>query len=229
MRPVVFYMPILEGEKFVGLVDVFAGKALMFGENGATTEAAIPADLADEAQLLRDTAVENIAESDEDLMNKYLDEGSLSPEEIELGLRKGVLSGEVVPVLVGSALDNQGRPSPAEHDRQAVSPRRWIARRGSERTGRNARPPPDEPAACVVFKTLNDAFSGQVSMIRVLSGTISSETALRNMRSGETERLGSLLHVCGKTQTACKDTLGPGAIVGVAKLKTTRHGRYPVR
>lgn len=49
MRPVVFYMPILEGEKFVGLVDVFAGKALMFGENGATTEAAIPADLADEA------------------------------------------------------------------------------------------------------------------------------------------------------------------------------------
>lgn len=95
----------------------------------------------------------------------------------------------------------------------------WLGEDGSERASS-----PDEPASCVVFKTLNDAFSGQVNMIRVLSGSISSESALKNMRSGETERLGSLLYVCGKTQTPCKDTLGPGAIVGVAKLKTTRTG-----
>lgn len=223
MKPVVFYMPILEGEKFVGLVDVFAAKALMFGENGVTTDAPIPPELADEAQLLRDTAVENIAESDEDLMNKYLDEGSLSPEEIELGLRKGVLACEIVPVLVGSALDNKGgrrllntidKLFPSPLDRPA-----WIGEDGTERASS-----PDEPAACIVFKTLNDAFSGQVNMIRVLSGTVSTETALKNMRSGETERMGSLISVCGKTQTPCKDVLGPGSIVGVAKLKTTRTG-----
>ena len=105
-------------------------------------------------------------------------------------------SGEVVTVLVGSALDNKGgrrllntidKLFPSPLDRPA-----WIGEDGTERASS-----PDEPAACVVFKTLNDAFSGQVSMIRVLSGTISSETALRNKRSGETERLGSLLHVCG--------------------------------
>ena len=144
-------------------------------------------------------------------MNKYLDEGSLSPAEIELGLRRGVLAGEIVPVLVGSALDNKGgrrllnvidKLFPSPLDRPA-----WLGEDGSERASS-----PDEPASCVVFKTLNDAFSGQVNMIRVLSGSISSESALKNMRSGETERLGSLLYVCGKTQTPCKDTLGPAPL-----------------
>jgi elongation factor G len=80
------------------------------------------------------------------------------------------------------------------------------------------------PATCLVFRSMNDAFSGQVNMIRVLSGTISSDTTLKNMRSGEMERLGSLIYVNGKNQTPCKDVLGPGAIVGVAKLKSTRTG-----
>ena len=223
VRPVVFYLPILENEQFVGLVDIFAGKALRFGENGATTEMPIPAELEDEAILLRDTSVENIASSDEDLMNSYLEEGTLTEEEIALGLRKGVVSGEIVPVLVASSVNNTGgrrllneinalMPSPA--DRPAV-----LGKDASELAA-----DPEGPAACLVFRSMNDAFSGQVNMVRVLSGTISSDSTLKNMRTGEMERLGSLIYVNGKNQTPCKDVLGPGAIVGVAKLKSTRTG-----
>ena len=223
VRPVVFYLPIIENEQFVGLVDVFAGKAFRFGENGATTEISIPAELEDEAILLRDTSVENIASSDEDLMNSYLEEGTLTDEEIALGLRKGVVSGEIVPVLVASAMNNKGgrrllnqinalMPSPA--DRPAV-------------LGKDASELPADaegPATCLVFRSMNDAFAGQVNMIRVISGTISSDSTLKNVRTGEMERLGSLIYVNGKSQTPCKDVLGPGAIVGVTKLKSTRTG-----
>ena len=223
VRPVVFYIPVLENGEFVGLVDVFAGKAVRFGENGTTTEMPIPAELEDEAALLRDTSVENIASSDEDLMNAYLEEGTLTDEQIALGLRKGALAGEIVAVLPASAMANKGGrrlldqinnlfASPA--DRPAV-----LGKDASELPA-NA----EGPATCVVFRSMNDAFSGQVNMIRVLSGTISSDTTLKNMRTGEMERLGSLLYINGKTQTPCKDVLGPGAIVGVAKLKSTRSG-----
>ncbi|MBQ5728280.1 MAG: GTP-binding protein [Mailhella sp.] len=108
VRPVVFYIPVLENGEFVGLVDVFAGKAVRFGENGTTTEMPIPAELEDEAVLLRDTSVENIASSDEDLMNAYLEEGTLTDEQIALGLRKGALAGEIVAVLPASAMANKG-------------------------------------------------------------------------------------------------------------------------
>lgn len=227
MKPVVFYMPIVDKEAFVGLVDVFAGKALIFGENGEVTESPVPDDLADEAALLRDTAVENIAESDEDLMNKYLDEGALSPEEIDLGLRKGVLAGDIIPVLVGSALANKGGRRLLNHiDKLLASPLDHPAWLGANDSGEAVERPsaPEQPVACVVFKTLNDQFSGQLNMVRVLSGELNPDVTLKNMRSGEMERMGSLLFVTGKTQTPCKEPLGPGAIVGVAKLKTTRTG-----
>lgn len=227
MKPVVFYMPIVDKEAFVGLVDVFAGKALIFGENGEVTESPVPDDLADEAALLRDTAVENIAESDEDLMNKYLDEGALSPEEIDLGLRKGVLAGDIIPVLVGSALANKGGRRLLNHiDKLLASPLDLPAWLGANDSGEAVERPsaPEQPVACVVFKTLNDQFSGQLNMVRVLSGELNPDATLKNMRSGEMERMGSLLFVTGKTQTPCKEPLGPGAIVGVAKLKTTRTG-----
>jgi len=223
VRPVVFYLPVLENGEFVGLVDVFAGKALRFGDNGSVTEMPIPAELEDEAMLLRDTSVENIASSDEDLMNSYLEEGTLTDEEIALGLRKGVLSGEIVPVLAASAMNNKGgRRLLDQINALMASPLDRPAVLGKDASELPADA--EGPATCLVFRSMNDAFSGQVNMIRVLSGSISSDTTLKNMRTGEMERLGSLLYVNGKTQTPCKDVLGPGAIVGVAKLKSTRTG-----
>ena len=223
MKPVTLYMPVTDGEAFVGVVDILGGKALMFGENGATTDALIPDALADEAALLHDTTVENIAESDEVLMEKYLEEGSLSPEDIAFGLRQGVLNGSLTPVIVGSSLENKGGrqlldavadlfPSPLERPA-------YLDADGNERASTD-----EGPAACFVFKTIADPFSGQLNMMRVISGSINSDSTLKNMRTEEPERLGTLIYLDGKTQTPCKDTLGPGAIIAVGKLKGTRTG-----
>ena len=108
IRPVLLYAPLGEYEKFTGVVDVIAGKALIFDGNGGLTEAGIPADLIDEMTALRETAVENIAESDDALMEKYIEEGELSAEEIAAGLRKGVVSGLLVPVVAVAGLENKG-------------------------------------------------------------------------------------------------------------------------
>lgn len=223
MKAVPLYLPIVEGETFMGIIDIFADKAFMFGENGAFIESSVPAAHANEASLLRETAIENIAETDEELMEKYLEEGSLNAEELATGLRKGVISGELIPVIVGSALQNKGGTQllnavqtllPSPEERPA-----FVDASGAERASTD-----EAPAACFVFKTVADPFAGQLSLLRVLSGTISSESSLKNMRSGETERLGSLVYLNGKTQATCKDVLGPGTIIAAAKLKNTRTG-----
>ena len=223
MKPVTLYMPIVDGDAFTGIVDILGGKALMFGENGAVTEALIPEALADEAALLHDTTVENIAESDEELMEKYLEEVSLSAEDLAAGLRRGVLNAALTPVVVGSSLENKGgrelldaiaRLFPSPLERPA-----FLDAEGNERISSD-----EGPACGLVFKTIADPFSGQLNMVRVISGTISSDSTLKNMRTEEPERLGTLLYLDGKAQTPCKDVLGPGAIIAVGKLKNTRTG-----
>lgn len=223
IRPVALQLPIREKDAFVGYADILSGKAYLYEENGTEKETEIPAAIADDLSLFRDVTVENIAESNEELMEKYLEEGSLSLDDLKLGLKAGVVAGELVPVVVCSALENKGGsgildsieallPSPFER-----SP--FLGEDGSERASS-----PNAPLACFVFKTLADPFSGQLSILRVLSGTLSGDVNLKNMRSGENERLGALLYLTGKNQTPCKEEVGPGAIVAVAKLKNTRTG-----
>ena len=223
MKTVTLYMPIVRDEALVGIVDIMGGKALMFGKGKEVTEALIPEDLADEAAMLHDTTVENIAESDEVLMEKYLEEGALTREELAEGMRKGVLSGELVPVVVGAALENKGGtqllnaiatlfPSPLDH-----AP--YLDEEGNERASEE-----NGPACCFVFKTIADPFSGQLNMVRVISGTLASDSNLKNMTSEETERTGTLIYLTGKNQTPCKEALGPGSIIAVGKLKNTHTG-----
>jgi elongation factor G len=100
VKTVALQVPIRRGYAFVGVVDVLGGKELMFSDEGGPTEAKIFSDLTDDVQLLYDVTVENIAESDEKLMEKYLEEGRLSLDDLRVGLRAGVLSGELTPVLV---------------------------------------------------------------------------------------------------------------------------------
>lgn len=223
VKPVALQLPVRKGETFVGVVDVLTGKARIFEADGATGEAEIPAELADDVSLLHDVTVENIAESDEALMEKYLEEGSLSLEDLKTGLRAGVLSGELTPVLTCAALENKGGKAvldaveallPSPLDRPP-----FVGASGEERA-----PDPDGPVACFVFKTLSDPFAGQLSLLRVLSGTVNGDVTLKNMRSEDNERLGSLLYLVGKNQIPCKEPAGPGAIVAVAKLKNTRTG-----
>ncbi len=222
VKPVVLYMPIGGPGEFNGVVDILANKALMFSADGGYTESDIPADLAESAATLRETTVENIAESDDGLMEKYLDEGELSREELEMGLKKGVLNSEIAPVLVGDSLENKGGtlllnaiqallPSPLEHAD-------WQGEDGSVRKSSS-----DEPCALFVCKTIADPFSGHLSVCRILSGSITGEISLINTTTGETERVAPQLLV-GKTHTPYKEDIGPGALVALAKLKNTKTG-----
>ncbi|WP_165069363.1 elongation factor G [Desulfovibrio sp. ZJ200] len=223
VKPVALQLPIRKGDAFVGVVDVLAGKARIFEADGATSEAEIPAELADDVSLLHDVTVENIAESDEALMEKYLEEGSLSLQELQSGLRAGVLRGELTPVLTCAALENKGGKAVLDAV-EALLPSPLDRPPFAGASGGERAPDPDGPVACFVFKTLSDPFAGQLSILRVLSGTVNGDVTLRNMRSEDNERLGSLLYLVGKNQTPCKEPAGPGALVAVAKLKNTRTG-----
>ena len=117
MKPVTLYMPVMTDGVFTGVVDILGGKALMFGENGAVTEALIPDAIADEAALLHDTTVENIAESDEELMEKYLEEGSLSEEDLRLRPAQGRAQRQPCPGRGGLLARKQGRARTARRHR----------------------------------------------------------------------------------------------------------------
>ncbi|WP_338670098.1 elongation factor G [Pseudodesulfovibrio methanolicus] len=222
-RPALLYYPIGAKENFKGVVDMLSGKAMMFGADGAVTEGEIPGDIADEVETIRETMIENIAESDEELMEKYFEEGELAPEDITKGLQAGVASGELVPVVVSAALNCQGGqmildtvqsllPGPLDH-------KPWQGEDGSELASS-----PDEPLACFVFKTQADPFAGQLTVVRVLAGQLSPDSQLVNTANGEKERVGQLLLMNGKEQTPVKTPMGPGAIVTLAKLKSTHTG-----
>ncbi|MEF2232276.1 MAG: elongation factor G [Pseudodesulfovibrio sp.] len=221
-RPALLYYPIGAREDFRGVVDMLSGKALMFGADGAVTEGEIPGDIADEVEAIREAMIENVAESDEELMEKYLEEGALTPEEIIKGLQAGVVSGELVPVVVAAALNNQGGqmildtvqnllPGPLEH-------KPWQGEEGERASS------PDEPMACFVFKTMADPFAGQLTVVRVLSGELKPDSQLLNASNGEKERVGQLLLINGKEQVKASGAMGPGSIVTLAKLKNTPTG-----
>jgi elongation factor G len=223
IRPVLLTMPIGAQADFRGVVDVLVGKARMYKEGGGFDVADIPPDLEDEAGTLRETMIENIAESDEDLMEVYLEEGELTPEQVTKGLSAGVLSGELVPVLVASALENRGAPKVLDVIQDLFpSPLDHAEWTGEDEATRASSP--DEPTAAFCFKTISDPFSGQLSVLRVLSGKLSPDTALLNPEQDTKERIGQLLFLKGKEQLGTKNSAGPGAIVAVAKLKNTHTG-----
>ena len=223
IKPVALQMPILNGEVFTGYVDILGHKAYLFDQNHTTKEADIPADLVDDVALLHDVTVENIAETTEELMERYLDEGTLSVDDLNQGLRAGVSHADVTPVLVCSALEDKGGVAILEAIASLLpSPLTRPAFKDAD--GHELVSDPNGPLTCYVVKTLTDPYSGQLSVLRVLSGTLSSDTNLNNMRTGESERLGNLLLLNGNEQVACKEELGPGALVAVAKLKDTKTG-----
>ena len=222
-KAVALQYPIRNGETFTGYVDILSGKAYSFGPDGAVSEMAMPDDVAEDVALLHDVTVENIAESDESLMEKYLEEGSLPADELAVGLRNGVLRGDLAPVVVCSALENKGGAALLDAV-QALLPSPLERPAFLDNDANELVPAADGPLAAFVFKTLADPFTGQLSFLRILSGSMDGDTVARNSRTGENERLGNLQFMVGKTQTPCKETLGPGAIVAVAKLKNTRTG-----
>jgi elongation factor G len=223
IKPVLLHYPIGEREDFKGVVDMLENSAFFFDGKGGAQKGAIPPEVEVESTPLRETMIENIAESDEVLMEKYLDAGELSPDELKTALVAGVQSGELVPVVIGSALANMGGPQLLDAIQtllpNPLSHPYFEGEDGSARESHEA-----SPVAGFVFKTLADPFAGQLTVMRVLSGMLTGDMNLVNSRTGQQERMGQLLLTVGKEQLPCKVPLGPGSIVTLAKLKDTKTG-----
>src|SRR6188508_2213838 len=215
------YLPIGSAESFRGYVDVIEEHATVY-ENGQPSEVPIPPELEGIEHSRRDALVEAAAEASDELMMKYLEGEAFSDEEIESALHKGTREGSVVPVFVGSALQNIGVrelismivkhvPSPAE-----VGTRTTV-------DGKEITPDPNGPFVAQVFKATADPFVGRLTYFRVVSGTLNGQGHVYNASRKEEERIGNLLSVQGKdTDTLAK--VGPGDIAAVAKLTSTAAG-----
>src|SRR5437763_14175519 len=214
-RCVAVHLPIGIEHELTGIVDLLHMKAYMSPEGereGGPTE--IPAELADEVEDLHTKLLDSVVETDEALMERYLEGEVLSPEEIATALKAAVTRGEVFPVACGVATKNlgttalldllaEGIPSPADKEMA-------IGVDGAS-------------TAAFVFKTIADPFAGRINVFRVLSGTLSGDSTLVNTRAGAKERVGQLLELQGKEHHQAPE-FGPGDIGAVSKLKETMTG-----
>ena len=217
------HLPIGSQADFRGVVDLLSMKAYL---DEGKVESEIPADLQDQAQLMREQLIEAAAETDDELIMKYLEGEALTPEEISTGLAAAVITGKAVPVLCGSAVKNIGvrllqdaivnlMPSPA--DRPTVAKQ---LRDGSEET---LQPSNAAPLSALVFKTMADPYVGKLTYFRVFSGSLQSDSRVLNATKGEEERLGQLFFLLGKDQQPTKEVVA-GDIGAVAKLQATVTG-----
>jgi len=221
-------LPIGSEAGFEGIVDLVREKAWRFTRdgNGKAEPAEIPAALADRVAELRGQLVEAVAETDDKLMEGFFETGNLAQEDLEAGLRRAVAKRQIFPLTVSSGAHGIGSaalldnflavlPSPAD---SAPFPARNL---GGEEIAVKADPA--GVTAALVFKTLSDPFTGKVSILRVISGTLASDSTVYNARAEEPERLGHLLELQGKQGTHVPKLIA-GDIGGVAKLKTTATG-----
>jgi elongation factor G len=225
-RLVPLQLPIGSEAGFSGVVDLITMRALVSAD-GKPKDAEIPADLAEPARAYREKLAEAAAETDDDLLAKYLEEGAIGEEEMLGALRRAIMSGDVVPVLCASATRGIGvaplldliakeLPSPAEQGPvEGADPRTKAAVKRA--------PDPKAPLCAVVFKTISDPHVGKLSVFRVYSGTLRADSQVYNATRDSRERVGHLGWLAGKTQKAV-DALGPGEIGVVAKLKDTLTG-----
>jgi len=222
-------IPIGEEERFSGLVDLIKQKAYVYSKDGSGTfeTTDIPDDLKDTAEEWREMMIENVVEVDDDLMEKYLEGEELSSKEIEETLIKGIKSGMITPVLCGSAVLNMGVPQlmdlvvdgfPSPVERES---KKGIVPETDEETER--APTVDAPFSALVFKTVADPFAGKLTLARVFSGTLSSDSTVYNATKDIKEKIGQLLILEGKKQQPV-EAAGPGDIVAIAKLKETVTG-----
>ncbi|WP_026879364.1 elongation factor G [Ignatzschineria larvae DSM 13226] len=217
-------IPIGAEDKFEGVIDLVTMKAIYWNEEdmGMTfEEREIPADLLADAENYRSKMVEAAAESSEELMDKYLEEGELTEEEIRQGLRARTLASELVPVCCGSAFKNKGvqallddviyyLPSPTEvKDISGVLPDGEPGVRISS---------DDEPFSALAFKLANDPFVGNLTFVRVYSGVIKSGDHVYNPVKGKRERVGRLLQMHSNSREEI-DEIRAGDIAAMVGLK----------
>ena len=226
-RPVPVQLPIGAESTFIGMVDLVRQRALLYGEEvGAPTEAPIPAELQDEADRYRDLLKERVAETDDALLEKYLEGEEFSEEELVAALRKATLSNTLVPVLCGTALRNRGihplldavidyLPSP-----QDVPSVEGIDPRSQEPIVRNADP--SESLAALAFKVAADPYIGRLVFVRVYSGKLKAGSYVYNASKETDERIARLvlMHANHREDVPVLNAGQIGAIVGLKNTFT---------
>jgi len=219
---VLIQLPIGTEGEFAGVVDLVKMQALV-GPDGEAAE--IPAGLADQAEEARVQLIEAAAESDDELIMKYLEGEELTGEEVRRGLRAAILNGTVIPVLVTAATANLGTRAlldalvayaPSPIDRGAITA---LTAAGEEQIEPNEL----APLAVLVFKTTADPFVGKLTYFRVYGGMMQSDSRVYNSRAEEEERLGQLYAMRGKEQIPVP-CMHAGDIGAVAKLTHTLTG-----
>ena len=218
--------PIGAEKQFRGVVDLLAENAYVYADNasGAFETGEVPDDCKEDEQTYRRQLVESIAEQDEELMMRYLEDDAIGTDELIAGLKQCVASGAVVPVLVGSATGNRGMAQLLDAIVDYVPSAAETAESGT-RNGEAVTISADASGAPVAlaFKTLADPHVGRVTYLRVYSGAVKSNTHLWNASRDEDERIGQLFFARGKEHLNT-DTIGAGDIGAVAKLATVVTG-----
>jgi elongation factor G len=216
-RCIVFSYPIGSGQNFKGIVNLMTGEK-MDSLNQEDKK---------RCSKLSESLIESIAESNDNLLEKYLEGKQLAKEEIVDALRAAILNKKIIPVFAGSGLQNIGvaplltgiyeyLPSPLD-----VSPRKGKNPVSNEEISR--RPAEDEPFSGQVIKTISDPYIGQLTVFRVFSGRLKPNSSFYNVSTGTRERIAQIYQLQGKEQII-KEEAGSGDIVAVAKLKNTKTG-----
>ena len=227
IKTAVLQLPIGAEANFKGVIDLLSQEAYIFdGNTGKVIKALVPADMTAEVTRYREQLMEMVAETDDTLIEKFLEEGALSDDELRHGLNHAIKSAKLYPILAGSATNNYGTapllnaiiellPSPLERPAfVGTDPKTHevIERKSS----------PTEPFSALVFKTMADPYAGRLSVLRVMSGTLSGDS-FYNANKEVSEKFGQLLFLEGKNNQPTTSA-GPGMIVAVAKLKETLTG-----
>jgi elongation factor G len=228
VKPIALTLPIGAETGFSGVIDLLAMKALTFPDSsGKAKEDELSGELRSRAEAARTKLCEAVAETDDALLEKYLEQGELDEMELRSALRGAVLQGKLTPVLCGSGPRNIGVEQlldavaallPAPSDRPP-----FRGQGPSNGTPIERSADPDAPFSAFVFKTLIDPFAGKLSIFRVVSGRAASDATVLNATRSSRERFGQLLRLEGKKQSPLSSAL-PGEIVAVAKLKDTTTG-----
>jgi elongation factor G len=229
IKPLILQLPVGSELKFTGVIDLIEEKALIFKDDlsGSFTVEEIPAGMKDKVEEYRAKLIEDIAESSDELLEKYLEGTKPSKDEMLGALKQGVISQKLSPVLLGSALRNIGMqplldfivdcfPSPGER---------------GEITGHNPKSKQEvkvkfdenAPFAGFVFKTIADPYAGKLTILKIYSGQLNSDSTFYNATKGTKERIGQIFKLEGKAQKPINPAIA-GDIVAVAKLKETTTG-----
>jgi elongation factor G len=221
-------LPIGKEAEFRGVVDLFRMKAMVYkGDTGEFTLQEIPADLAADASSAREKLVESCAESDDALIEKFLEGTALTDEEIRAGFRAGVRAMRFLPVLYGSALRNIAIQPVLDLVNFALpdpSYRGEVEGTNTKKKAAEKRPiSPSAPFSAQVFKTLADPYAGKLSIFKIFSGTLTPDMSPLNSSKDAVERIGQILRLEGKKQKGL-GSASAGEIVAVAKFKETSTG-----